>query len=154
VSGFYFVVRGVGMDKMQYAGLRVFLEEKTHREEAANRFDGYRYLRVTVQEVDDQNAAPQVFYTHCKPEEFKEVLSKISQATQWPDELLDSLTVTFYRSANDYNAASEQGFAEGVVKTRKGTYRGVLRNQYLGGRPRGMSKSTQKNTIKFGKTGS
>ena len=73
----------------QLQGLRAIESLAREYQETSNRFLGYRYFRVTVEDVD--GGEPQTFFTHCKPEDFPALLSRVHKAAKWPVELIREL---------------------------------------------------------------
>ena len=66
------------------------------------RYAGYRYLRITVEDVDTGPIDKQNrIYTFCKPENVRALFDKILRIARWPDELMAAETLGEFRSLSD-----------------------------------------------------
>lgn len=91
----------------------------------------YRYLRITIEDVDAGKAIGPAVFTYRKPEDVDALREKITSIAKWPDELLAGIVT------------SEVVFSGGERLSGQMTGAKLQNNQMLGGRKKQSSVSPQ-----------
>ncbi len=115
------------------------LKHVMQRTETKERFSGYRYLRIRVEEIDSSADLPaiptQEYYTFCKASEFHRLNRKLEQVTAWPGELLESQRLSVTGLVQEDGAPPTQNW---LVKDK--CFKQIIDRQLLGGRKDGAKQ--------------
>lgn len=99
----------------------------------------YRYLRIVVEDVDTGERVAPPLYTFRKPDEYDSMLDALIDATQWPNEILDSLRW------------KEFVFVGGERLNHRLSALNLRDRQLLGGRPPGKSGRAKQERLRMAK---
>lgn len=128
--------------------LRRALNDRTLQTETNERFEGYRYLRIRIEDVDGDEGTPaQTFYTFCKSSERETLIGKIREAARWPRELLEAKKLNLATGVSSVTLHPDGRWTPDndphLIKQR--SYRQIIDRQLSGGREkgRGMMPETQ-----------